>query len=360
MTGGRERRRFERVRSNIQFHCYVDGHRFDSSALDVSAAGALLRTSDEVRDNAIVMIVPKDEARRDFPVMLIGTVVRAQQKQGERALALRWIRCITRRGIEAIYSFVAAYPEFSQLTLPPPPRNVQRSSVVGYDFQENRFYVPKITKLAGQGATLEGPSAAPEPTATPPAAPPPVARHTGSSEVPPKKDKTTQPTGTGEAALRTPVPPRPAEAQPRAKARASLSDFFAIAPGHAESKESGVITQTLRIQEELVPCKLPVSFTSNELEFTGTLRLLSLTSLFIETPADLCAMGTMIEVTIPVPVRREHLPVTVVGSVDMIGLHPELPHKGVSVRIVAVKKTSRPGVFERYVKYLYYRMLTDG
>lgn len=74
----RERRGYERSSVQIEFYCYSDGHRFDSASIDISPSGVFLRTSDDVPEASRLVIVPKDEHSRDFPVMLLGMVTRRQ------------------------------------------------------------------------------------------------------------------------------------------------------------------------------------------------------------------------------------------------------------------------------------------
>jgi len=143
----RERRQHQRIRAEIDFYCYIDGLRFDSASIDVSSGGALLQTADAIRKNAMVMIIPKDDALKKFPVMLVGTVIR-HHEDPHQGLGIQWLRCITREGIASIFGFMSVFPEFSQLTLPPPTKEIALSQVVGYDFVKNRFYVPRIPEAA--------------------------------------------------------------------------------------------------------------------------------------------------------------------------------------------------------------------
>lgn len=73
-----DRRVHQRLPCELEFYCCIDGCRFDGAAVDISGGGVLLATDARIRIGAKVLVVPKKEVMRTFPVMLPGNVVRRQ------------------------------------------------------------------------------------------------------------------------------------------------------------------------------------------------------------------------------------------------------------------------------------------
>lgn len=297
-----ERRQFPRFSAALEFYCYIDGDRFDSVSVDLSPAGVFLRTAVKVRPGAIVMLVPKDEAAKDFPVMLIGRMVRKQLSPAAPGYGVLWLRCVTRKGVEAIYHFIASYPEFSNLTLPIAEAEVLEASVVGYDFGVNRFYLPVIP---GAGA---------------------------------------------------PIPPSPFAAEPTdpliAPHPESPSDFTRTA-------EDGAVTRALKVMHEQIPVSIATTVIMDGEEVFATVLMLSLTTLFITGSADRFQPGDQVRIRLPVNLSARQTVVELFCDVNSLGPHPALAGgSGIHLTLRAVDESRRVGLFERYVKFLYYQMLT--
>ncbi len=297
-----EKRQFSRFASALEFYCYIDGDRFDTVSVGISPSGVFLETMAKVRRGAIVMLVPKNEAAHDFPVMLIGRVIRRQRPPEAPGYGVQWLRCLTKRGMEAIYHFIASYPEFSQLTLPFADPDVMRAQVVGYDFVANRFYVPSVP---GKGAPVP-----PSPFVPEPLTPPPLAR---------------------------PTPP---------------ADF-------SRSQEDGAVTKALKVMHEQIPVSIATSIIVHGEELFGTVVMMSLTTLFVSTAARQIAVGDEVRIRLPVSLAERETIVELLCRVDKLGPHLALAGgTGLHLTITAIDESKRAGLFERYVKYLYYQMLT--
>ncbi len=247
------------------------------------------------------MLVPKEEAANDFPVMLIGRVIRRQVAPQTPGYGVQWLRCLTKKGMQAIYHFIASYPEFSQMTLPFADNEVMKAPVVGYDFQTNSFYIPAIPN---KGA---------------------------------------------------PIPPSPFagdQVKPPRLARVEPSASF------ARSKEDGAVTKALRVMNEQVHVSIATTLIMDGEEYFGTVIMLSLTTLFVVTSATL-EVGELVRVRLPVNLSERQTVVDLLCIVDSHGPHAALVGgSGVHLSVKAVDESKRAGLFERYVKYLYYQMLT--
>jgi hypothetical protein len=341
----KDRRQFDRQRSAIEFICYIGGERFDSVSVDISAAGVFLRSSSEVpfTPGAIVMIVPRDAAVAAFPITLIGRIVRAEDEGETRGYGVKWLRCLTRMGIRAIYEFIASYPEFSQLTLPFPDSNTMNSSVVGYDFAANRFYVPSLPSLTAP--TLDNISS--------PAA---QKRGTASPDLP--QDTLTLQRSQQGARHRMEPPrpsPRPSGQTPGGREKTTLGT------GVNPPAKPGAITQALRVQHEQVPVSIPVQLETSDHVFPCTVRMLSLNTLFLTTEADPTRFGVRARIPLPIPLHQEPTIVYVHCRVESLAPHPQVADgEGAHLTVISVDQEKRPGLFERFVKYLYYRMLTEA
>jgi hypothetical protein len=311
-----ERRVFPRIEREISFYCYIDGNRFDTVSVDVSSAGVFLKTKDDIRPSAVVMVVPKEESARLFPVMLIGKIVRRVETPEMCGYGVRWIRCITRRGINSIYAFISSNPEFSQLTLPMPEADAMGSSVVGYDFINNQFFVPDIP---GFGAPLPEQSDEPDFEIPKPVSPPPI------------------------ATLRREI------------SEATETLHFE----YRKTKEEGALTQALRVQHEQVPVNIPVRVDTNDITIKAVVRMVSLNTIYATTNDRRESLGTNAKVWMPIPLQKGQVMVRLVCSVESLSPHPQVAGNGFHLAIIAIDHEERKGVFERYVKYRYYKMLTD-
>jgi hypothetical protein len=345
-----ERRRWPRSKVAIDFYCYLDGHRFDSVSVDVSSGGLLLNTPESLRKDAIVMLVPKENAIREYPVVLVGRVVRRHEGE-KKGLALEWLRCITRQGVNSILSFLAAVPEFCQLTLPSPTAEALYSSVLGYDFKTNRFYVPA---LPGLNAPLGKAQA--EPVGAADSGGRAAAR--GKSAEKPRPAIVSAARGAESLGRRMSRADLAATRPVGKKPTAGASKGIVTPPPFGKSEEEGAVTQRLRVLHEEIPVELPVEFMTNELEFKGFVRMLSLSTLFVACASPLDQVGTKAEVKLSIPLHGQEATATLACSVSSIGTDPRLGQDGIAMAINSVVEESE-GIFDRYVKYPYYRMLTQ-
>ena len=290
----------------IEFYCYVDGHRFDSASIDISPSGVFLRTDDDVPEAARLVIVPKDEHSKDFPVMLLGMVARRQEEPAP-GLGVRWLRCVTRFGVKHIFRFMEAYPEFSARELPVVSHTMAKHSVIGYDFTGNRFYIPRRS-----------------------------ARTPASAE------------------LTSPDLPKNPEAQTPPEAPASV----ASPPDLTSSAEQGAITRSMKQQFEMVTTQIPVEFACDGSKYKGVIKELSLSGIFLEVDITLLNLDGKILINFPVPIQDDVIHARLVCSIVSTAPHATIDILGLTLSIDGVQQ-SRPGVFERYAKYLYYRMLAN-
>ena len=331
-----ERRQHRRTKQAIDFYCYIDGLRFDSASIDISTGGALLKTGDPVRRDATVMIIPKDEAVRKFPVMLVGAVVR-QQEGSNQGVGIRWLRCITRDGIASVYGFMAAFPEFSEIPLPPPTHEVASNLVVGYDFPRNRFYVPKIPEVASL-PELDTER--------------PVKSRTWRAEGGAAKQ--------GGHALKDSSMPKtkPVKRASAQRPGPAASRAIVTPPDMSKTDEPGELTLQLKVQHQRIPVELPGKVTSGGHSVEGVIRLMSLKSLFVACEESLEGFGTLADVEVFIPLHKKKARIVLRCDVVSLGRHARLDLSGLGLVINGVDEGDREGVFERYVKYLYYKMLT--
>jgi len=97
---------------------------------------------------------------------------------------------------------------------------------------------------------------------------------------------------------------------------------------------------------------------SSGLTLDGEIRLLSLKNLFVAHEESLDGLGTRAEVEVTIPLHKESALVRLQCDVTSLGPHPRLNVTGLALSITEVCEGVKRGVFERYVKYLYYKMLT--
>jgi len=371
----------------MEFYCYIDGHRFDSASLNISSGGAFLQTDADIRPGAMLMVVPKKEAQKEFPVAVFGKVARRQSGASE-GLGVKWVSCVTRHGIHCIYKFFESYPELSGgVSLPQPTPEAAASALVGFCYSTRKFYIPKMA----QGAQPhEGPArrsrSAPRPRAggrqrprsrpqaatssDPPTPPPP----SGSGEKYPGHTSGTTGKFTSDDLLsrqasdspwtpKRPATPEPAPQPPPepANARPSRESSRAIdsPPRFRRTEEPGPLTVALSAENRQIPVELPVTFRCPGHKFEGTIRVLGLSNLFLECDAKaIDEVGKhKVEVKLEVPLHHGTYAVRLTCNVVAKGNEPHTGVEGLVLHITAVEQPRKPGLFERYVKYLYYHMI---
>jgi hypothetical protein len=412
-----DRRKHERDERAVEFFCYINGQRFDSTTFDISAGGALLRTDYELVIGATAIVAPKGERDRantagnapavDIGAVLVGVVVRTHEGP-VRGVGIEWVRCVSRNGIQAVFDLLAFYLGLFPASLPMPMPSVAASDSVAYDFQRKRFFIPKVLSSAARAKEKDeakralaeaaksvveqmkrGPlkkEEAPAPTVAslrrpPSPAPPPVPdddEHTrpyvAELEMESVLDDTLA-TEESEQGMAT-VPEMPAihvEALPADDPlglrtvpemaavevpRMSPSEVMSP-PEYMHDEWTGPVTSVVDRKDSWVPVKVGVEFFGGGEVRQGTVRFLGVDGLYLmsrRVPGDL--EGKVI-VTYPVPVEGKVRPiylVCVVGRIDRIA---DGGFSGIELEVRAVRKEPVPGLFKRYVKYLYFRMLSD-
>jgi len=128
-------------------------------------------------------------------------------------------------------------------------------------------------------------------------------------------------------------------------------------PNFWRSGENGALTTVLRTREEQVPVEIPVRLRVDmKMKTEGLVRRLGLSSLFVELPDRFDSPPTKAEVTFPVALRDEPVHVKLACSVAAVGSDPTGTGPGLALIILAVYQKN-PGLFERYVKFLYAKTL---
>jgi len=80
-----ERRQHPRSPHELAFLCYIDGARFEGVSVDVSSGGLFLSTTESVRPGSMVMLAPKGDAIRHYPVVLFGRVTHSRPGKGSES-----------------------------------------------------------------------------------------------------------------------------------------------------------------------------------------------------------------------------------------------------------------------------------
>jgi len=139
----RDRRQHRRKSKFLEFTCFIDGQKFTTKSMDISAGGAYVDSEEELRNGAVVMIVPSRELKKKLPIVLVGSVVRRADETGSK-FGIMWHKCVTRDGIDNIFDFLAFYLDLYPSALPVPDPAVVASTLASYDFIGNRFVIPQL------------------------------------------------------------------------------------------------------------------------------------------------------------------------------------------------------------------------
>ncbi len=394
-----ERRKHERVAKELRFHCYIDGNRFDSASVNISQGGAFLRTSDPIPTDSVVVAVPHQQFLKDFPVMLVGKVLR-REDASDKGLGVEWLRCVTRSGFRRLWHFIESFPELWETIPAMPPSDYLAEPCVGFDFQAGRFFLPKgraVTAKNGRSDAPVGtrPSVAARPVApvVPPTAGTPAPSHEthadqlGNAEkldvpvsearVDPSFAGTERPSGSYEmttvyssAQVHAPeviMPMARTELSARLKGTAvkeptpipmpgpATSDRLENPPAYRRTASSGAITQMIAKHKEELPTNIPVSIILDGRNYEARIRMLSLETVFIISFDEELFDATKMLIKLPVSLHQRTFMLDLTCEVMRIGQHVEAGGPGIHLSIKAVHQPGHPGIFERYVKFLYYQ-----
>jgi hypothetical protein len=297
-----DRREHIRKQRTLDFYCYIDGVRFDSPTLDLSEGGAFLATADPIPMDATVVLVPKaiKEQRRagaapkagPHRVLLVGRVVR-RQGAPRVGVGIRWAKCVSRGGLDALFTFLGMVLEIFPSALPLPDPEIAAASTVAWDFGRRRFQAMEI------------------------------------------------------AARQQKAPPAPVPEAP------------AIPPVvMTKSSEAGALTTIIRAQDARVPVSVVVEYFTGDTIHHGTVVALAATVLTLRLPKDPPPGSDRFVLSFPLSYK---------GTTHLIDLACKLggiAHAAdgaslLDLSIRAVDNEPAPGIFLRYVKYLYFHRVVD-
>ena len=419
-----DRRKHERAERAMEFFCYINGQRFDSTTFDISAGGVMLRTDYELEIGTTAIVAPKGERDRaatagnapavDMGAVLVGVVVR-KQDEPVHGVGIEWVRCVSRNGIQAVFDLLAFYLGMFPAALPMPMPSVAAADSVAYDFQRKRFFIPRVLSSAARSKEQDAAKRAlaeaaksvveqmkrgpvkeegPAPTVASllrPQAP-------ASAQTPVDDDEQTRPyvaeiemesvlveasppemapptEEDSEQGLPT-VPEMPAinmEALPAddplglqtvpEMAAVQVPEMspseVMVPPEYVRDEWTGPVTSVVDRKDSWVPVKVGVEFFGGGEVRQGTVRFLGVDGLYLmskRVPGDL--EGKVI-VTYPVPVEGRVRPIYLVCDVGRIDRIADGGLSGIELEVRSVRKEPVPGLFKRYVKYLYFRMLSE-
>jgi hypothetical protein len=137
-----ESREHPRIRKSTLFRCRVGARTFDSSSVNLSFGGAFLETAETPAAGTVVSITPSPTLRHKLDVVLLGVVTRCEQG-AVKGIAVRWMVCATKNGLQNILDFLSVVLEIhpSRMPLPPSPTVANSPSVV-FDFRTGTYSVP--------------------------------------------------------------------------------------------------------------------------------------------------------------------------------------------------------------------------
>ena len=347
-----ERRGHERTDRSVEFYCYVDGQRFDSESLDISAGGALLRTEDDIPQKVPVIVVPKSANPRKSVIMLVGTVVRRQQKPA--GIGIRWSKCVSRKGIRPIARLFEFFPELVTRKPPNPDLEVASAARVAYSFVNNRFYVPVAPNLPGAGSSSRpapSPRPAPAPTKPPPAIPP---------AGPKTQPEAAKPLDASPPPAPPPVPTKPSPTMPPLVQRKRRSPTEHQA--YRRTPETGPITSVIRHDKAQIPVALPARVRADGPLLKGMILMIASDSLFVQCDTaglENLAPAAKVTVELVMELPGREFPAELSCSLLAVAEDPRTGANGLALNIIAADCGKRGGLFERYVKFLYNRMIVE-
>lgn len=363
----------------IRFRFFVRGDDIRPRAVRGSREGAVIVTNTELKQADTVLAYPYVDETTALPAVLVASVIQVPERP-EEGYRVRWLRCLGHHGVEPIQELLKTYLRFPVDSLPSVTLEVANSSLVAFDFVRQVYFVPR--RRSDSQATVEGASTEDGPTShtsverrrpeftsstsyssgTRPKEPtgvvgirraagqvtllpqPPVA---GQSKQP---SSTTAPVHLGsKETLSTPQPEEAPGPQFRTLAEYQESKRR---PDDTPSESGRMLSR----ERARIPVKLPVTFLVGRKKVDATITSLGLNQAFMATEHAFTADEARVEVTLPIPGQRTPVSVTLVCSVVSSESGEQLGYPGVDMTIVGVDQRQKPGIFERYIKALYYEM----
>jgi hypothetical protein len=380
----KERREHPRKAVKIPFFCYVDGQRFDTDALDLSPGGAFLRTDESVRIGAPVLLLPKVAKTKKAIVLAVGHVVR-QRRSGETGLGIRWAKVISRGGVSVILKLADLVPDMFPKELPAPTREFVEAPVVGYSFKGNDYFLANAPE-AGSGSKEPAlpeanrprresrvPAAQPKEKpalhmAPPPSASPRVETHhdlRSPTSYWGLEGETTNvlPGQRSRGPIASPAAKREVVAAPTARPKSAAASTLAEPDKFSRTVGMGPLTEVLTYEQAQMVVSIRVQLKSGDKRLDGVLLRVGMNSCFVASPeaatGDI-APNQRVDVQLKIDLQTRVYTVTLCCRLQFRGLDPMTEREGMVLTIKAVEQPSSPGLFERYVKYLYYQLINNA
>jgi len=320
-----------------------------------------------------------------------------KQEEPVRCLGIEWVRCVSRNGIQAVFDLLAFYLGLFPAALPMPMPSVAAADSVAYDFQRKRFYIPKILSRAARSkeqdeakrALAEAAKSVVEQMKRGPAKKEEEeAKDIGGLLRPGADVEETRPYVAElemESVLRpSPVHPdslptvpempafrledlpaddplglRTVPEMPVVRIPETSPSEVMESPEYVQDDWTGPVTSVIDRKDSWVPVTVGVEFFGGGEVRQGTVRFIGVEGLYLmskRVPGDL--EGKVI-ITYPIPVEGRMTAIYLICSVGRIDRIVEGGLSGMELEISSVRKEPVPGLFKRYVKYLYFRMLSE-
>jgi hypothetical protein len=130
------------------------------------------------------------------------------------------------------------------------------------------------------------------------------------------------------------------------------------APEYVRDEWTGPVSGILERRDSWVPVTVGVEFFADGQVRTGTVRFLGADGLYLVSPRVAGDLTGTVIVTYPVPVEGRISGLVLVCTVRGIDRISDGGLAGLDLEIRGIRKEPAPGLFRRYVRYLYVQMLS--
>lgn len=353
--------------TGYRFRCFVEGTDIKARFLRVSSDGAIIVTQADLKKGSLVLSYPYSDESGAVAVVLIGSVVEFLGLTGP-AYSMQWLRCVGQHGLGPLMEVLCQSLKLDREVLIVSASNVMFSPVVGYEFSSNRFYIPQAKKRAKRSAPSLGSGEISTSYSTGPGrkeARGVIGTADAVRAATDRPQRGVPPSASTEAVRvpaepKAPTPPpavepaRPAVSPPAAPSPRPQAISSPKLPGMGE-----VATRLLWQERARMPVSLTVEYAVNGKKSPGTVKALGSTTMFLATDPSLEPEEGVMEVILPIPNQREPTFVRLECSVESVENGDILGYPGVDLAILRSHQGNRPGIFERYIKTLYYKMTRE-
>ncbi len=161
----------------------------------------------------------------------------------------------------------------------------------------------------------------------------------------------------------TPARKRETKVEPTARPAPEAAPSLAKPKKLPQNVGTGPLTEALAYEQAQITVAIKVRVKSVGKKLNGVLLRVGMSNCFVACPgiaAGEIAPNERVDVRLKIDLRSRVYSITLCCRLLIFGLDPLSEREGMILTIRAVDQPKSPGLFERYIKYLYYQMINEA